>query len=180
MIRTIRFPRIRRRSLLTLFAAMLLAVAVACGGSDEPAEPTQIPSPTSVPAPPPVALGDGVTVEPGSDEAEIVALWERLVVSMRTRDFAEYHAGCRPDLQAKISVEDIAAAFERESNNPVYGRPVFTPEANVVLHEFRKFRDTMTVTWDWLEGEDVIGSGLGEGHDRVDGKWYLSGGICSG
>ena len=149
---------------LRFLLLVLFVIALTACGSDDPA-------PAAVP---PVTLADGVTVEPGSDEAEIFSLTERLVLSLRSRDAEALLAECHPDLQAGVSVAEFAALIEEDSTWSGYGQPVFTSEMNFTIHDIRKFRDTGTVNYEWHEGEDVIRADFAQSLEKVDGRWYMT------
>ncbi len=158
---------LRPNRLLVLIPGLLLITLIACG-SDDPA-----------PADPPlVTLADGVTVEPGSDEAEIVSVAERVVSNLRIRDIEAFQADCHPDLQAKVSVAEIAASIEEGAG---YEQEVYTSEYNVVINRFRKSGDTVTVNWEHREGEDVLATDLTQVVEKADGRWYMVGrfGLCA-
>ncbi len=152
-------------------AAFVLTAMVACGGDD-----------TAPAAGPPVTLADGVTAEPGSDEADVVDLIERAVSSLRIRDIQAFQADCHPDWQAKFSVAELAASIEDESIWPGYGQPVFKSRFTVEILGFKQFRDTLTVTYTWREGEDLIEPDLELVLEREDSKWWMTArlGLCAG
>ena len=162
------------KSKAALFIPGLLLIALIACGSDDPAP---VP-PAALPA---VTLADGLTVEPGSDEAEIVSLSERMITNLRIRDIEAFRADCDPDVQARYSVDELAALIEEDSNRD-YGQPagvsLYGSEMNLVIHDFRKFRDTLTIKLDQREGEDVITADLGVLFEKVGGRWYMSSNLC--
>ena len=156
-----------------LIPGLLLITLIACSSDD--------PAPAVVP---PVTLADGVTAEPGSDEADVVSLIERVVTNLRVRDIKAFQADCHPDWQAKVSVDDLAASIEDESNWAGYGQQVFKSGFNVEILGFEQFRDTLTVTYMWREGENVIEPDLDLGLvlEREDSRWWMTArlGLCAG
>ena len=123
-----------------------------------------------------------MTAEPGSDEADVVNLIERVVTNFRVRDIEAFQADCHPDWQAKNSVEELTASIEDESNWPGYGQQVFKSGFAVEILGFDQFRDTMTINYKWLEDEVVIEPDLGLVLEREDGRWWMTPrlGLCSG
>ncbi len=154
-----------------LIPGLLLITIFACGGDDA--------APAAVP---PVTLADGVTAEPGSDEADVIDLIERAVSSLRIRDIEAFQADCHPDWQAKFSVAELADSIDEESNWPGYGPPVFKSGFTVEILGFNQFRDTMTINYKWREGEVVIEPDLGLVLERDGGRWYMTArlGLCAG
>ena len=134
----------RRLNSLRLFIPGLLLITIIACGSDDPA-------PAAVP---PVTLADGVTVEPGSDEAEIVSLTERAISSIRSRDAEALHPDCHPDLQAKISVDELAAAIETFVNLPDHDQPIYTSDFNWLINSIQSFGESANINYDWRENED--------------------------
>ena len=161
----------KRNAIYLLVPGLLLITLIACGGDD-----------TAPAAGPPVTLADGVTVEPGSDEAEIVSLAERAVANLRSRDIEALRADCHPDLQAKNSVDQLAAAIEEYVNLPYYEQPIYTSEHNWVITGIRMYRETATIDWDWREGEEMAYPDNFQTVEKVGEKWYMSsrGGRCAG
>ena len=144
---------------------------------DEPAQEAVV-AQADAPAPPPVTLADGVIVEPGSEEAAIVALSEQIISGIRTRDIAAFRAGCHPDLQAKASLAQFAAYIEEDQNYPGYGQTVYTSGFTVELSDFRQFRDTASFKFDWREGENLIGESDQARFEKVEGTWYMTSNPC--
>ena len=162
---------LRPNQLRLLIPGLLLITLIACGSDD--------PAPAVVP---PVTLAEGVTVEPGSDEAEIVSLTERALSNLRRRDAVAIHADCHPDLQAKVSVDELAAVIEEYVNLPYHPQPIYTSEHNWVITRFRAFGDSATFTYDWREGEEVVDPAMTQTVEKVSDRWYMTSrnGRCGG
>ncbi len=188
-----------------LIPGLVLIALIACGGGDaetaalptdtSPSGATILDEATDKPAtgasgidnltdavPPPVTFADDVTVEAGTDEADVISLVERVVASLRVRDIAAFQSDCHPDWQAKISVVELAASIEDESNWDGYGQHVFESAFTVEILGFKQFRDTMTITYKWSEGSVVIEPDLALVLEREDGNWWMTGrlGLCAG
>ena len=158
-----------------LVVAIVAVLLVLFLNTDDDEVGESVPAAISAPAAPaPVTLADGFTVEPGSEEAAIVSLTERFVTGLRTRDIEAVYASCHPDLQAKVSVAQIAAYVESDSTHPSYGQTVYTSAMNVVIQDIRRFRDTATVRNEHFEGESLIGEGVPLVVEKVNGTWYLA------
>ena len=150
---------------------LLLITLIACGGDD--------PAPAAVP---PVSLAEGVHAEPGSEEAMIINLAERAISSLRSRDAEALRAECHPDLQAIVSVDELAVAIELDSNQPGYKQPINTSKHNWVINRIQNYGDSATINWDWREGDDVIELDNAQSVEKVGDKWYLTSrkGLCAG
>ncbi len=122
-----------------------------------------------------VAVDPSVNVEPGSDAAELVALWERQVAAVHRWDFEAYAQGCSPGVfdtpdQAEHTFTFTASGIDASSA----GR------FNVRITDIRLYGgDTAIVTMDWLDGDRIMWSGLGQFHEKTDGRWFQQGFGCT-
>ena len=155
-----------RCSFITLLSALLISI-LACGGDD-------VPVGQSKPTFPTVILAAGLAVEPDSDEAQILAMLDRTITAARDRDFVAFAAECRPDLQAENTPEDMEVWLELIRSDPRNHREIYTDSFNLVVHSFRRSLETMSVTVDWREGEDVFRAGVAAFYERVEGRWYFT------
>ena len=190
MVGTIRFPRIRRLSLITLCLATLLAVAIACGRSDESSgavaasPPTTPPEPTSTAAPtvPPTArpeLAAGLIIpvvepEPGSDEAAIFDVFERVTRALRTGDLDSYLALCNPSGSVyKISQLE----FVLDNVFSQFGDLTGLNHRDVTVRIFKD--DTALTESIMYEFDDVFFESFSYSFNKIDGIWYANSN-CSG
>lgn len=183
MVGTIRSPQIRRRSLITLLAAVFIAIAIACGGSDESSDavaadpPTTAPEPASTPVPTPSPtetprpVGKPVVPvvepEPGSDEAAVLKVLETVTTSLRNNDFALYRSICNPS-KSVMTLAQVEFTFVNFFGQ--YGDLAGINHRDVTVRIFDD--DTATTESVMYEFDDVLFSSFSYTYSEVDGKWY--------
>ena len=178
-------------------AAVLLGVAmvalfalVACGSDDEDtpvvgAPPTQAPAPTAsaVPKPPAAAMVPATAPEPGSDEAQIMAVLEKQIRAVNTADYVAFQETCTPSAKKPPKLTTLKYVFE-------VNRGVFHPEGNMVSFspqgynvrnvEVKMLRAPYAqVRLDIFDYDEQVGlAEYGEDvtqtrtFEKVDGRWY--------
>lgn len=185
MVGTIRSPGIGRWSLKPVFAAILIVVAVACGGSAESADtvatnpPTTSPEPTSTAAPtvPPTARPEpaagliipAVEPEPGSDEAAIFDVLERVTRALRTDDLDSYLALCNPS-RSVYTISQLEFVLDNVFSQ--FGDLAGLNHRDVTVRIFKD--DTALTESIMYEFDDVFFESFSYSFNKIDGIWYAN------
>ncbi|MCH7970771.1 MAG: hypothetical protein IH960_06985 [Chloroflexi bacterium] len=171
--------------------ATLLAVAIACGGSDESSDtvaadpPTTPPEPTSTAAPtvPPTARPEPaagliipvVEPEPGSDEAAIFDVFERVTRALRTDDLDSYLALCNPARKA-MTIPQLEFIFDNLFSQ--YGDLTGLNHRDVTV---RVFKDDTALTESIMYSfDDIFFESFSYSFNKIDGTWYANSNCTAG
>ncbi len=195
MVGTITTRQARVRNIFAAVAALAIAIAVACG-SDDPAPaaaptvpPTAVPAPTStrVPTATPEPVLEPVEVpvvpaaepEAGSNEAMILAAFERQVTAVNNEDWEAILEVCNPTIDLP-TVEQVRFMYE------TYGVR-YDPLPKVVENSGLNWRnatvkiyseDTASTGGDIFNYDEFVVSGATDLWTKVDGQWYWDGIVC--
>lgn len=175
--------------LTALAVAMLLTLAMACGGSDEEKPSSAASNDTnlvpdlapdesdSIEDDPVVAQDNRVPpselvipmVEPesGSDEEAIIGVFEQVMAAIRAEDSAGYLATCNPT-KKKLSTAQLDFVFE--SVFGPYGELAGMSQRDLTIRTFKD--DTALTESTFYEYEDVLFERFSYGFSKIDGTWY--------
>ena len=176
----------------TLITAGILTMFMlaACGSGDggnaavgtpqtEPQEPTATPAP----APPAAPMVPATAPEPGSDEAQIMAVLEKQIRAVNTADYVAFQETCTPSAKKPPKISTLKYVFEEN-------RGVFHPEGNMISFspqgynvrnvEVKMLRAPYAqVRLDIFDYDEQVGlAEYGEDvtqtrtFEKVDGRWY--------
>ena len=179
-----------------LYIGILIAVGiltmftlVACGSGDggnaavgTPQTELQ-PTATPAPAPPASPMIPLTAPEPGSDEAQIMAVLEKQIRAVNTADYVAFQETCTPSARKPPKLTTLKYVFE-------VNRGVFHPEGNMVSFspqgynvrnvEVKMLRAPYAqVRLDVFDYDEQVGlAEYGEDvtqtrtFEKVDGRWY--------
>lgn len=184
----------RKRTLITLAAAMAALAVVACGSEGAAAivptpapivAPTTAPTATPAPTPTPVPVSTGpavivqpdVSVAPGSDQEIVIALMERQATAARNEDWGAYKSDCMPEAQDRMSDEQIGATFVASLSTLGGTTPGYTQRVTSIKIYGG---ETAIVGADIYDGETEVASGLSNTYEKFDGRWHYIGATCLG
>ncbi len=178
--------------MLTLFAF------AACGGDDEEAPtvgapPTQASAPTATaapaepaatPEPPAAPMTPATAPEPGSDEAQIMAVLEKQVIAVNTADYVAFQETCTPSAKKLPTIAQLKYIYEEnEGSTEAFAVSLrFSPQGynvrNVEVKMLRApFAQATFYVYDYETqmGTDmrVVGrEAVTQTFEKVDGQWY--------
>ena len=150
-------------------AAILLAVVVsalfafsACGGGDDedaPAGTSQIGAK--------VTVAEGLTIEPGTDAAELVSLWERQAGAVQRGDWEAYRLDCHPGIQDRITADQMRSSWE-----VTFG--IVGEDFNLMISDVRVYGGgAANVTMNVSDGpRKRFFRGITRAHEKSNGRWY--------
>ena len=177
-----------RLHMVILTAAGILAVLAlaACSGGDEgsaavdtPRTELQEPTATPAPAPPASPMIPSTAPEPGSDEAQIMAVLEKQVRAVNTADYVSFQESCTPSADELPTLAALKFVFEdmkgAAGGVTTAGQVIFSPKgynirnvqvtllraqyakASFEIHDYEKY---------------VSGQVSTKTFEKVDGRWY--------
>ena len=158
------------RAPMLLVVGMVVLFAVGgCGGDDDedvPAGASQAGAKVTV------TVAEGLTIEPGSDAAELVALWERQVGAIQRGDWEAYRQDCHPRQQDLLTVDQMKLAWSLTWVTLGEG-------FNVMFTDVRVYGgETANVTLDAFDGPLKDLTGTSRPHEKSNGRWYYTGVPC--
>ena len=193
---------LRRVMVLMAVAAFAVIAMAACGGDDNDApaasdpptqapvatattEPTAIPAPTAatVREPPESPMTPVMAPEPGSDEAQIMAVLEKQVIAVNTADYKSFQETCTPSAKKLPTIAELKYIYEENQGITATSWIDFSPQGynvrNVTVKMLRApFAQATFHIYDYerLGGGDAFQT-VGEGtvtqtYEKVDGQWY--------
>ncbi|MCH8230601.1 MAG: hypothetical protein IIA53_09760 [Chloroflexi bacterium] len=185
MVGTITAGKRRPGWLAALIIVMLMAVAIACGSSDEPsdagvaAQPASATTATNTPAPieKPAELVKpsfepivpAVEPEAGSDEAAVLEVFRSVISAMNAEDWVSYVENCNSELGRR----SVKSAEEAESVFELAGQRIELASYNRRNVTVRLFDDgTAITTSDEYRYNDLISEGLTDSWEYADERWY--------
>ncbi len=197
------------RAAILLVAGMLALFALAaCGGDDEeaptvsatptqaPAEPTATATPaeptaTPMPEPPAAPMTPATAPEPGSDEAQIMAVLEKQVIAVNTADYVAFQETCTPSAKKLPTIAQLKYIYEEnEGMTTGYSLVRFSPQGytvrNVEVKLLRApFAQATFHIYDYeqhiglvTEGDSKSPGTLTQTYEKVDGQWYSEVATC--
>ncbi len=158
----------RAATLLVMGMAALFALG-ACGGGDDEDAPAGA-SQTGAN----VTVFEGLTIEPGTDAAELVSLWERQVGAVQRGDWEAYRQDCHPRIQDRTTAEQMQAGWEATFGTVGEG-------FNLMITDVRVYGgETANVTMDVSDGpRERFYRGITRLHEKSNGRWYNASQPCS-
>ena len=191
---------LRRVMVLMAVATFAVIAMAACGGDDNDtpagAPPTQAPAPTAtatpaeptatpMPEPPAAPMTPATAPEPGSDEAQIMAVLEKQVIAVNTADYESFQETCTPNLRKIPTIAQLKFIYEENGGSPAPNYPfLFSPQGynvrNVEVKMLRApFAQATFHVYDYDKQTGVEERGLVVGQEKVtftfeevDGQWY--------
>ena len=181
-------------TLMVVGMVVLLALA-ACGGDDEDtasAPPTQAPAEstaTPAPVPPAAPMIPATAPEPGSDEAQIMAVLEKQIRAVNTADYVAFQETCTPSAKKPPKISTLKFVFEENGGvyHPEGNMISFSPQGyNVRNVEVKMLRAPYAqVRFDIFDYDEHVGlAEYGEDvtqtktFEKVDGRWYSEADPC--
>ncbi len=190
---------LRRVMVLMAVATFAVIAMAACGGDDNDtpagAPPTQAPAPTAtatpaeptatpMPEPPAAPMTPATVPEPGSDEAQIMAVLEKQVIAVNTADYVAFQETCTPSAKKLPTIAQLKHIYEEnEGMTTGYSLIRFSPQGyNVRNVEVKLLRAPFAQATFYVYDYERLGGGdafqtVGEGtatqtYEKVDGQWY--------
>ena len=201
---------LRRVMVLMAVTTFALFAMAACGGDDNDApaasdpptqapvatattEPTVIPAPTAktVFEPPESPMTPATIPEPGSDEAQIMAVIEKQVIAVNTADYESFLETCSPST-SHPTIRELKFIYEENWGAP--GPPTFirfSPQGynvrNVEVKMLRApFAQATFHIYDYEQHMGLVAEGdfkspgiVTQTYEKVDGQWYSETIPCS-
>ena len=157
----------RAATLLVMGMAALFALG-ACGGGDDEDAPAGA-SQTGAN----VTVVEGLTIEPGTDAAELVSLWERQAGAVQRGDWEAYRQDCHPRIQDRTTAEQMKAGWEAGFGTVGEG-------FNLMITDVRVYGgETANVTMDVSDGPRTrFYRGITRLHEKSNGRWYNASTPC--
>ena len=196
-------PKFWRTAVLLGLGALALFALAACGGdNDAPAagdvttqapdatattEPTAIPAPTAatVREPPESPMTPVTVPEPGSDEAQIMAVLEKQVIAVNTADYDSFLETCTPNAKKLPTIAQLKFIYEENQGQTASRGGVIThsPQGynvrNVEVKMLRApFAQATFVIYDYEKQllaaafQNISGTAVNWTFEKVDGQWY--------
>ena len=190
------FSNRRDAANLIVVGILLVLTLAACSGDGEgdtavgtPQTELQEPTATSAPAPPESPMIPLKAPEPGSDEAQIMAVLEKQIRAVNTADYVAFQETCTPSAKKPPKLTTLKYVFEEN-------RGVFHPEGNMISFspqgynvrnvEVKMLRAPYAqVRFDIFDYDEHVGlAEYGEDvtqtktFEKVDGRWYSEADPC--
>ncbi len=195
---------LRRVMVLMAVATFAVIAMAACGGDDgdtpaagatptqAPAEPTATATPaeptaTPMPEPPAAPMTPATVPEPGSDEAQIMAVLEKQVIAVNTADYESFQKTCTPSAKKLPTIAQLKYIYEEnQGQTGTQGAVQFSPQGyNVRNVEVKLLRAPFAqATFDVYDYDKQMGQGpdgyrgrtdgtpVTQTYEKVDGQWY--------
>ncbi len=186
----------KMKPIFQIAGIVTVVVLVACGNGDKGgaavgAPQSEAQAPTVVPSPEPTlaAMVPATAPEPGSDEAQIMAVLEKQIRAVNTADYVSFQETCTPSAKKPPKITTLKYVFEE--NGGVFhseGNMIsFSPQGyNVRNVEVKMLRAPYAqVRFDIFDYDEQVG--LAEYGDdvtqtktfeKVDGRWYSEADPC--
>jgi len=122
--------------------------------------------------------------EPGSDEAQIMAVLEKQVIAVNTADYVAFQETCTPSAKKLPTIAQLKHIYEEnEGMTTGYSLIRFSPQGyNVRNVEVKLLRAPFAQATFYVYDYERLGGGdafqtVGEGtatqtYEKVDGQWY--------
>ncbi len=196
---------LRRVMLLMAVATFAVIAMAACGGDDSdtraagpsptqtPIDPTATATPaeptaTPMPEPPAAPMTPATAPEPGSDEAQIMAVLEKQVLAVNTADYVAFQETCTPSAKKLPTIAQLKYIYEEnEGSTEAFAVSLrFSPQGyNVRNVEVKLLRAPFAqATFYVYDDEKQLGTEGGfdwtamgqetvtQTYEKVDGQWY--------
>ena len=155
---------------MLLVVGMVVLFAVGgCGGDDDedaPAGASQTGAKVTV------TLAEGLIIQPGTDAAELVALWERQVGQIQRGDWEAYRQDCHPRQRDLITVDQMKLEWSQTWET-------FGEGFNVMITDVRVYGgEIANVKIDAFDGPLKTVTGITRLHEKSNGRWYYMGVPC--